>query len=265
MRRKPGKQDVHLRGGAAEILRTLYSQFGITASFDSSVRSVFPIKLDLEGVTFEEAARLASEMTGTFAIPVQPHTALIAADTEENRKNLKPVVEETLYMPGLQEGQMAEMANLARAVFDLPLVTASPTTDTIVLRGDPDNLKVLNATYDGLLNGSTDVMLDINLYEVDRTHTRNLGLQASVIDRGLFGSRRRRSRLVTANQSVINQAIASGAIKLTGNSVTDLLVEAACLIGAGLVNVPQYANLLGVFGKRAGCRCRGCMSERRSR
>ena len=71
-------------------------------------------------------------MTHTFAIPVQPHTALIAEDTEDNRRRLKPQVEETLYMPGLQETQMQEMANLARAVFDLTAVTASPSTDTIV-------------------------------------------------------------------------------------------------------------------------------------
>lgn len=244
---KPGKQDVHLRGGASDILRSLYAQFGITASFDSSVRSAFPIKLDLQGVTFEQATRIASQMTQTFAIPVQPHTALIAEDTEDNRKRLEPVVEETLYMPGLQENQMTEMANLARTVFDLPLVTASPSTDTIVLRGDPDNLKVLNATYNGLLNGSSDVMLDIKMYEVDRTNTHNLGVQlpSSI---GVFSIAQEAQSLVTANQSIISQAIASGAITLTSNPLTNLLAEAAFLIGSGVVSAPQYTNLLGVFG-----------------
>lgn len=244
---KPGTQDVHLRGSATEVLRSLYAQFGITASFDSSERSALPIKLDLEAVTFEQATRIAGEMTHTFAVPVQPHTALFADDTEDNRKRLKPLVEETLYMPGLQESQMQEMANMARTVFDLPLVTASPTTDTIVVRGDPDNLKVLNATYDGLLNGSSDVMLDVKLYEIDRTHTRNLGFQlpSSV---GVFSIAQEAQQIVTANQSLINQAIASGAIKLTGNGFTDLLTEAAFLVGAGVVNVPQLTNLLGVFG-----------------
>ena len=244
---KPGTQDVHLRGGASEILRQLYSQFGIAASFDSSVRSVFPIRLDLEGVTFEQAARIASEMTKTFAIPVQAHTALIAEDTEDNRKRLKPQVEETLYMPGLQESQMTEMANLARAVFDLTSVTASPATDTIVLRGDPDNLKILNATYDGLLSGNSDVMLDIKLYEVDRTNTRNLGFQlpSSI---GIFSIAQEAQQLVTANQSLINQAIASGVIKTTGNAFTDLLTEAAFLIGSGVASAAQFGNLIGVVG-----------------
>jgi len=244
---KLGTQDVHLRGGAAEVLRQLYAQFGISASFDSSVRSVFPVRLDLEGVNFDQAARIASEMTRTFAIPVQAHTALIAEDTDENRKRLKPQVEETLYMPGLQENQMTEMANLARAVFDLTSVTASPATDTIVLRGDPDNLKILNATYDGLLGGSSDVMLDIKLYEVDRTHTRNIGFQlpSSI---GVFSIAQEAQQLVTANQSVINQAIAAGIIKPTGNPLTDLLTEAAFLIGTGVASAAQFGNFIGTVG-----------------
>ena len=244
---KPGKQDVHLRGGTSEILRSLYAQFGITASFDPSVRSMFPVRLDLEGVTFEQAARIASEMTKTFAIPVQAHTALIAEDTEDDRKRLKPQVEETLYMPGLQENQMTEMANLARAVFDLTSVTASPATDTIVLRGDPDNLKILNATYDSLLSGSSDVMLDIKLYEVDRTNTRNIGLQlpSSI---GIFSIAQEAQQLVTANQGLINQAIASGIIKPTGNAFTDLLTEAAFLIASGAASAAQFGNLIGVVG-----------------
>ncbi len=244
---KPGKQDVHLRGNASAILRQLYSQFGIAASMDSSVRSLFPIRLDLEGVTFEQAARIASEMTKTFAIPVQAHTALIAEDTADNRKRLKPQEEETLYMPGLQEGQMTEMANLARAVFDLTSVTASPTTDTIVLRGDPDNLKILNATYDSLLSGNSDVMLDIKLYEVDRTHTRNIGFQLPS-SFGIFSIVQEAQQLVTSNQSLISQAIAAGVIKLSGNPLTDLLAEVAFLIGTGAASAAQFGNIIGVVG-----------------
>jgi type II secretory pathway component GspD/PulD (secretin) len=53
---------------------------------------------------------------------------------------------------------------------------------------------------------------------------------------------------VSANQSVINQAIASGIIKLSGNSVTDLITEVGFLIASGTVTSLQYSNLLGIFG-----------------
>ncbi|HEY4008808.1 MAG TPA: type II secretory protein PulD [Acidobacteriaceae bacterium] len=244
---KPGKQDVHLRGAPRDVLQSLYSQFGIAVSFDSSVNAFSPVKLDLEGVTFDQAKRIAGEMTGTFAIPVQPHTAMIAADTQENRDRLQPQVQETLYMPGLQESQMQEMANLARNVFNLKSVTASPSTDTIVLRGDPDNLKVLNATYDSMLNGGTDIVLDVKLYEVDRTNTRNIGLQLPT-SVGIFSVAAEAEQLVSANQSIIQQAVAAGVIKLSGNSFTDLITEVGFLIGSGVVSASQYTNLLGIFG-----------------
>jgi tetratricopeptide (TPR) repeat protein len=244
---RPGTQDVHLHGAPRDVLRTLYAQFGIAASFDSSVSGFMPVKLDLEGVTFEQAARIASEMTGTFVVPVQPHTAQIAADTEENRDRLQPQVEETVYMPGLQESQMQEMGNLARSIFDLQKVTASPATDTIVLRGDPDTLKVLNATYEGMLSGSSDVLLDVKLYEIDRSNERNIGLQLPS-SAGIFSVAAEAQQLVSANESIIQQAVASGVIKLTGNSLTDLITEVGFLIGTGVVNVSQYSNLLGIFG-----------------
>jgi type II secretory pathway component GspD/PulD (secretin) len=116
-----------------------------------------------------------------------------------------------------------------------------------VLRGDPDNLKILNATYDSLLSGSSDVMLDIKLYEVDRTNTRNIGLQlpSSI---GIFSIAQEAQQLVTANQGLINQAIASGIIKPTGNAFTDLLTEAAFLIASGAASAAQFGNLIGVVG-----------------
>jgi Flp pilus assembly secretin CpaC len=244
---RPGAQDVHLRGAPRDVIRSLYAQFGITAVFDSSFNTNLPLRLELEGVTFPQAERIVSEMTHTFAIPEQPRSALIANDTEDDRRRLQPQVEETVYMPGLQETQMQEMASLARGIFGLTSVTASPTTDTIVLRGDPDNLKILNATYEGMLDGSSDVMLDIKLYEIDRTNTRNIGLQLPS-SAGIFSVTAEAEQLVGANQSIIDQAIASGIIKLSGNSFTDLITEVGFLIASGTVSVAQYSNLLGIFG-----------------
>jgi Flp pilus assembly secretin CpaC len=243
----PGAHDLHLRGGPQQILRSVYSLFGISVAFDPSVNGNKPIRVDIDNVTFAEAQRIVADLTHTFAVPVQPKSVLIAADTQQNRDRLLPQIEETLYMPGLQQEQMTEMANLARAVFNLRSVTASSSTDTIVLRGDPESLNVLNATYNGILGGGSDVMLDINLYEIDRTHTHNIGFQLPT-SAGIFSVAAEANQLVSANQSLINQAIASGLIKLTGNTLTDLITEVGFLIASGAVSVSQYTNLLGIFG-----------------
>jgi len=242
-----GTRDIHLRGAPQDVIRSLYSIFGIKVVFDPSVTVTTPVRIDLDNATFADAARVSADLTHTFAVPMQSNSVLIAADTEDNRDHLLPQFEQTVYMPGLPPDQMTEMANLARNIFDLKSVTGSSATDTIVLRGDRQSLKALDATYANLLNGGSDVMLDINLYEIDRTHTRNIGVQlpSSV---GAFSVAAEAAQLVGANQSIINQAIAAGLIKLTGNSVTDLITEVGFLIASGTVSGAQFTNLLGIFG-----------------
>jgi Flp pilus assembly secretin CpaC len=243
----PGLRDLHLRGAPQDILRSIYSDFGIKVAFDPSVTAATPIKLDLDRVTFADATRIVAQLTHTFAVPVQPTSALIAADTEDNRDRLLPQLEETVFIPGTPADEMAELANLARTIFDLKSVTASSSTDTIVLRGDQQSLNVLNATYADMLGGGSDVLLDIDLYEIDKTNTRNIGVQLPA-SAGAFSIAAEAAQLVGANQSIIDQAIAAGLIKLTGNSLTDLITEVGFLIASGTVSATQYTNLLGIFG-----------------
>ncbi|HEX4155281.1 MAG TPA: type II secretory protein PulD [Acidobacteriaceae bacterium] len=242
-----GTRDIHLKLYSKDLIRSVYADFGIKVAFDPSVTDRGPLRVDVDQVTFAGAERILHDLTHTIAVPVQPTSALIAADTEENRSRLLPQYEETVYMPGLTQEQMTEMANLARNIFDLKSITASSSTDTIVLRGDRENLKVLNATYDNMLGGGSDVLLDVNLYEIDRTNTRNIGFQLPS-SAGIFSVAAEAAQLVSANQSLIDQAIASGLIKLTGNSFTDLITEVGFLIASGTVSVTQYTNLLGIFG-----------------
>jgi type II secretory pathway component GspD/PulD (secretin) len=243
-----GTRDIHLRGTPQDVVRSLYSSFGIKVAFDPSVTISTPVRIDLDKATFADAARVSADLTHTFAVPVEPNSVLIAADTEENRDHLLPQFAQTVYMPGAPADEMTEMANLARNIFDLKSVTASSATDTIVLRGDRQSLKALDATYAGLLNGGSDVMLDINLYEVDRTNTRNIGVQLPS-SAGAFSIAAEAAQLVSANQSIINQAIAAGLIKLTGNSLTDLVTEVGFLVASGTISGSQFTNLLGTFGK----------------
>ncbi|HVG26822.1 MAG TPA: hypothetical protein VM865_04385, partial [Acidobacteriaceae bacterium] len=223
------------------------SLFGIATTFDAPLPGASSLRLDLDAASFADATRVAAKLTHTFAVPLQPHTALIAPDTQDNRDRLQPQIEETVYMPGIPTESMTEMANLARNIFDLKSVTAGNASGSLVLRGDRQSLNVLNATYADMLTGGSDVLLDVNLYEIDRSNTRNIGLQLPS-SAGIFSITAEAQQLVSANQTVINQAIAAGLIKTTGNSLTDLITEVGFLIASGTVSVSQYTNLLGIFG-----------------
>jgi general secretion pathway protein D len=244
---RPGQQDLHFSGTEQDLLRSVYNAFGISVTFDAGFTASKTAKLNLDNVSFADAARVVTQLTHTFAVPAQPRSVLIAEDTQENRDRLQPQLEETVYMPGLTADQMSEMATLARQVFLLRSVTASSATDTIVLRGDEQSLNVLNATYNNMLGGGSDVLLDVNLYEIDRNNTRNIGFELPT-SIGIFSVAAEAAQLVAANQSIISQAIAAGLIKITGNPITDLITEVGFLIASGAVTSSQYTNLLGTIG-----------------
>ena len=156
-------------------------------------------------------------------------------------------MEETLYMPGLTSDAMSELANVARQVFDLKQVTASQSAGDILVRGDSRTLKLLNAVYADMLDGGSDVQVDISLYEVTKNRTRNLGVQtpSSV---GAFSFYTEAQTLISQNQSVIQAAVSSGVISLTGNLAHDLPLEIGVLQAAGLLNISQITGLLGTIG-----------------
>jgi general secretion pathway protein D len=243
----PGLRNFHLSGDPQTVFRSVYEAFGIAVTVDGSVAGGHSVQFDLDNVTFADATRIAGQMTHLFAVPVQPRLALVAKDDAEQRDRLMPLVEETIYLPGVTGDQMSDLANLARNVFEVKQVTASGTNGTMLLRGDENLLRQVNASFADLLDGGSDILFEVNLYEVDKTHLVNIGatLPSSA---GVFSVAGEAQQLVNANQSLINQAVASGALVLNGNYVDNLIKEIAFLVAAGAVSATQFTSLLGTFG-----------------
>ncbi len=246
-----GVRSFHTRAAPQELLSTVCAAFGLKAQFDASVVAGQTIRLDLEDASYGDALRAVQSLTHTFAVPLQPKVAFFAKDTPENRAQFQPLVEETLFMPGVTAEALTEYANLARNVFDLRTVTAVGSSGGLVLRGDEDTIDRVNATFDDLLDGGADVLLDLTLYEVDTSHVRSLGVSTPT-SAGVYSVAAEASSIVSANQSTLSAAVAAGAIKLTGNTITDEVNEVAFLVAAGLVTQPEFTNLLGTLGRFSG-------------
>jgi general secretion pathway protein D len=243
------RKSFHQTGDGQSVLRAVYSAYGITVQFDDSVTSGPPLQFDLDNVTFATAAKLLGQMTKTFAVAVQPKLALVAKDTQENRDRLVPQVEETIYLRGMTSDQMQDLANLARNVYDVKNVTASATGGTILLRADEPTLKLVNAEYASMLDGGSDVMLDVTLYEIDKTTTRNLGVTfpTSV---SAFSIVTELQNALNANQAAINAAIAAGYINPAQYANTNALhlAEVYYLFQAGLLSATQQSEITSLLG-----------------
>ena len=246
-----GVRTFHTRGNAQTVLTALCDAFGLKARFDPALDQIGFVRFDLQDATFDQASRLAGNLTHTFAVPLQPGTVFFAKDTAENRNQYLPLIEETIFIPGVTADNLTEYANMARNVFNLKVVSAVGSSSGLVLRGDQETLDRVNATFDDLVDSGAEVLLDLTLYEVDKSRTVSLGA-ATPSSVGVFPVAATAENLITANQSLISAAIASGALVLTSNPYTNAIEELGLLLASGTVTSSQFTNLLGVIGHYGG-------------
>ncbi len=247
-----GKKDIHLHGTLQMVATTLYGMFGIKASLHPSLNGYGPpIDLDMNNVDFAGATRALGLVANVFAVPLQPKMVMLARDTRENREDLMPEFEETIYVPGHSEKEMQELGNVARTIFNVKGVTASPTGGFILMRGQEQVLREVNAVFDDLLGGAPELLFDVSLYEIDHSIENNIGTIPPNAA-GVFSVASEAQSLVTSNVSIIDEAVAAGLITLNGNSLQNLITEVEFLVASGTVTASQYTNLLGIFGGGLG-------------
>ncbi len=242
----PGTHSFHSRGDAQTVLSEIYNAFGVKTSFDASIVGQ-NIRFDLDDADFATASRVLLGMTHTFATALDEKSVLLAKDTQENRDRLVPLVEETFYLPGISLEQLNELSNVAKNIFDLKQVFVQAGSDSIVMRGNEDAVKLVNVAFADLLDGGAEVLLQVHIYEFDKAHTRNIGAQLPP-SAGVFSIAAEAQQLVNANQSLIQQAIAAGFLVLSGSPLNMLEQQLGFLVASGIVNVAQVTNLLGIFG-----------------
>ena len=245
---KPGPQDLHLRGDSRQVLTKAALAYGINVVFDEPATTVTPpIRFDLDQSPYTEAMPILLRMTHLFAVPLDAKTLLVAKDTEENRQKLERQVEETIYIPASTTEQMNELTNIIKNVFDVKQIAPSLSSGTIAIRASAPTLKAVNYTLADMLDGSSEVELQIKLVTVDKSVTRNLGATTPTSG-SAFSAAAEVQTFVSTNQSTVNTAISSGALVPSGSQAQQLIEEAAFLILSGLATDAKLTNVISYFG-----------------
>jgi general secretion pathway protein D len=238
-----GTKSFHLHAEEQNVIRQVLSAYGIRASFDDSVQRQ-DLRFDLDDLPYQKAVPILLDMAHLFAVPLDATSVLIAKDTPENRQRFDRQLQETIYIPGMTNDQMDELGNVVRNVFDLPKqVTVNKSSGTLVIHASQETLSYVNLTLADLIDGGSEVMIDLKLYSVDNTNQRNIGAQVPQ-QIGIYNVASAAQNLVTANQSLVNQAIAQGLIPAGSSNITIALA----LIASGLVQSALLTNTVGFFG-----------------
>lgn len=237
----PGKHTFHLRGTEQQVLQQVLSSYGLVAVTDSSVDTK-TIRFDADDVPYQRAAALVSLATGSFLVPLDPKRVLAAKDTKDNHTRYDRLALETLRLPGLSTTEMNDMGNIARTVLGVERATVQADAGTLTVRAPHSTLVALNQTLEDLLEGRSEVMLDVRLLEVDRTRTMDLGLQTPQTA-SVFNLPSEVNGLINGNQSLVQQIISSGLA-----SSGDTAAIAAILIASGQVSSSLLSQPFAVFG-----------------
>ncbi|WP_158793834.1 hypothetical protein [Granulicella sp. L60] len=239
---KSDPQSFHLHASEQDVIRQVLSGYGVRAVFDDSVEHE-SLRFDLDNSPYTEAVPVLLNMAHLFAVPLDSSSVIISKDTPENRERFERMLQETIYIPGMTNEQMDELGNVVRNVFDVKQITVDKISGNLVLRAPQETLTYINLTLADLIDGGSEVMIELKLYSIDKSNERNIGAQVPT-QVGIYNVASSAQNLVTANQSIVNQAIAQGLIPANASS----LAIALALIASGLVQSALLSSTLGFFG-----------------
>ena len=208
---------------------------------DTSVRP-FLTRFDVDDASFEQAARVLSLDTDTFFVPLDAHRALIAADTTTNRNQFLRQDVETVYLTGLSDDELNDVLSVAKTIFLVQQATLSLSERAVTLRAPQRSLEAFNTTMQSLLEGRSQVLLDVRLIQVAHTSDRSTGAQLPQ-SMGVFNVAAEAESILNANQSLVQQIVSSGLA-----SANDFEAILAILIASGQVSNSVLASGFATFG-----------------
>jgi general secretion pathway protein D len=159
-----------------QIYETVGQLAGINVLFDPEYTSR-RIRIDLNGVTLQDALQIIALESKTFWRPVTSNTIFVAADNQQKRKEVEQSVIRTFYPSNLgQPTEMQDVVNTLRQILDIQKVQALPAEGAIVVRGTPDQLALAEKVINDLDKAKPEVIVDVAILQVDRDKAHTLGI-----------------------------------------------------------------------------------------
>src|SRR5208337_1673502 len=158
------------------IYETVGKLAGINVLFDPDYVPK-QVRIELNGVTLEDALEIISFETKTFWRPVTPNTIFVAQDTPAKRKELEQNVIKTFYLSNLsQPTELQDVVNAMRTILEVSRIQQLPSQGAIVVRGTPDQAALAQKLVDDLDKAKPEVLIDIAVMQVSRDKSHTLGI-----------------------------------------------------------------------------------------
>jgi general secretion pathway protein D len=145
----------------------------INLVFDPAFRDQ-PISIDLRNVTLEDALNAVTASTHTFFRVTAPRTITIVPDSPSKRREYEEAVVRTFY---LSNADLKEVIDLLRVVIDIRQISQITATNAISIKDTPERIAAAAKLISAIDKARPEVIIDVELLEVNRTHLQEYGLQ----------------------------------------------------------------------------------------
>lgn len=158
------------------IYETVGKLAGINVLFDPDYTSR-RIKIELNGVTLEEALEIIAMESKTFWRPVTPNTIFVAQDNPTKRKEIEQSVIKTFYLANLaQPPEIQDVVNALRQILEIQKIQQLQSQGAIIVRGTPDQIALAEKLVGDLDRSKPEVVVDIAIMQVSRDKAHTLGI-----------------------------------------------------------------------------------------
>lgn len=229
-------QSFHFQADAHETFHRVLTAYGLGVQFNPDVPSN-RIRLDVDNVTFQQMLPILQEMTQCFIVPVDAKTAMVLKSTPENHTDNDHLALETIYMPGFTPDETADAQKVLQNVLEMRHVELGNSGSTLSIRAPESMMKIANYEIADLLDGGSEMLLEMKVYSIDKSNMKNIGVTTGSSITA-FNVASEVSQVLTQFQSQIAQAIASGLIPATATPIQ--ILEG--LAGLGLLNGNPLAS-----------------------
>lgn len=238
-----GTHSYHQQADTKTLASMIAEDYGLKAAFDPDL-AARRVRIDVDDVSADEAMQVLTLLTGTMYVPLSEHSFLLALNTAENRQRYERLVEKTFDLPGYQADQLKDFVSIAQQLLDIRQISTGPLSGKLVVRGPAERVDAFQRVFDDLLEGNSEVVLDLKLYSVDKSHVRNLGV---VLPQSLnfFSLAAEAQNVISQNSTLISQLIASGVIPANASK---LAIAAYLVFVAGLGNSSLLQNSFLLLG-----------------
>jgi general secretion pathway protein D len=161
------------------LIRELAKDLDLNVLFDEDTfRTERKIKIELKNVTAAKALDYLFMQTGLFFQKVGPRTIIVA--NQNRRQNFQQLVLRTYYLGNADPAEVAK--TIVSAIPPQPGrtptgVLTDKATNSITVRDTEENVKLIGKLIKSLDKDRSEVVMDVNIYEVSKNDLLQIGNQ----------------------------------------------------------------------------------------